>query len=95
MEAVRGLFHPQTLRSQDVEPINRHYIAPGKLMGNGHIDTFNGRMRDELLNESLYFALDHARELTSTWVADDNTARSPFHTRHLDTRGICRGSMNH
>jgi putative transposase len=32
-------------------------------------------MRDELLNESLFFGLDHARQLIAAWVADYNTAR--------------------
>jgi putative transposase len=44
-------------------------------MQNGYIESFNGRMRDELLNESLFFGLDHARELIATWVEDYNTAR--------------------
>ena len=35
----------------------------------------NGRMRDELLNESLFFGLDHARQLIASWVEDYNTAR--------------------
>jgi transposase InsO family protein len=34
-----------------------HYIAPGKPMQNGYVESFNGRMRDELLNESLFFGL--------------------------------------
>jgi putative transposase len=55
--------------------IEWHYIAPGKPMQNGYIESFNGRMRDELLNESLFFGLDHARELIASWVEDDNTAR--------------------
>lgn len=38
-----------------------HTIAPGKPMQNGYVESFNGRMRDELLNESLFFGLDHAR----------------------------------
>ena len=38
-----------------------HYIAPGKPMQNGFCESFNGRMRDELLNETLFFGLDHAR----------------------------------
>jgi transposase InsO family protein len=33
-----------------------HYIAPGKPMQNGYIESFNGRRRDELLNESLFLA---------------------------------------
>jgi transposase InsO family protein len=38
------------------------FIAPGKPMQNGFCESFNGRMRDELLNESLFLGLDHARE---------------------------------
>jgi putative transposase len=52
-----------------------HYIAPGKPMQNGYIESFNGRMRDELLNESLFIDLDQARQLISAWIADYNTAR--------------------
>ncbi|WP_245414022.1 IS3 family transposase, partial [Fulvimarina endophytica] len=52
-----------------------HYIAPGKPMQNGFVESFNGRMRDELLNESLFLGLDHARELIATWVSDFNTQR--------------------
>ena len=52
-----------------------HYIAPGKPMQNGFCESFNGRMRDELLNESLFFGLDHARSAIAEWVADFNTAR--------------------
>ena len=37
-----------------------HFIAPGKPMQNGFCESFNGRMRDELLNESLFLGLDHA-----------------------------------
>ena len=52
-----------------------HYIAPGKPMQNGYIESFNGRMRDELLNESLFLDLDQARQIIAAWVADYNTAR--------------------
>jgi len=52
-----------------------HYVAPGKPMQNGYIESFNGRMRDELLNESLFFGLDHARKAIGAWVADYNTTR--------------------
>ena len=38
-----------------------HYIALGKPMQNGYVESFNGRMRDELLNETLFLSLDHAR----------------------------------
>ena len=52
-----------------------HYIAPGRPMQNGYIESFNGRMRDELLNESLFVDLDQARQLIGAWTADYNTAR--------------------
>lgn len=44
-------------------------------MQNGYIESFNGRMRDELLNESLFIDLNHARQLIDDWVTDYNTAR--------------------
>jgi transposase InsO family protein len=50
--------------------IEWHYIAPGKPMQNGYIESFNGRMRDELLNESLFLGLADARLAITAWVAD-------------------------
>lgn len=52
-----------------------HFIAPGKPMQNGFCESFNGRMRDELLNESLFLGLDHARETIARWVDDYNERR--------------------
>ena len=52
-----------------------HYIAPGKPMQNGFVESFNGRMRDEFLNETLFRNLAHARDLIAAWVNDYNTAR--------------------
>ena len=55
--------------------IDWHYIAPGKPMQNGYVESFNGKMRDELLNETLFFSLDHARQAIAEWVEDYNTSR--------------------
>ena len=52
-----------------------HFIAPGKPMQNGICEAFNGRMRDELLNETLFFGLEHARSAVARWVADYNHTR--------------------
>ena len=52
-----------------------HYIAPGKPTQNGYIESFIGRMRDELLNESLFIDLGQARQLIDAWAIDYNTAR--------------------
>ena len=51
------------------------YIAPGKPMQNGFVESFNGRMRDELLNETLFRSLDHARVAIARWAEDYDTAR--------------------
>ncbi|MBY5356482.1 IS3 family transposase [Rhizobium leguminosarum] len=52
-----------------------HYIAPWKPTQNGYVESFNGRMRDELLNESLFFGLDHARSAIAEWAEDYNHFR--------------------
>ncbi|MCE0507339.1 IS3 family transposase [Roseivivax sp. GX 12232] len=52
-----------------------HFIAPGKPMQNGICEAFNGRMRDELLNETLFVSLHHARDATARWVIDYNSCR--------------------
>ncbi len=55
--------------------IEWHYIAPGKPMQNGFVESFNGRMRDELLNETMFRNLAQARVVIAAWVTDYNTER--------------------
>ena len=52
-----------------------HYIAPGKPQQNGHNESFNGRLRDELLNETLFRSLPHARAALEAWRRDYNETR--------------------
>jgi len=52
-----------------------HYIQPGRPMQNGYVESFNGRMRDELLNETLFLSLAHARVEIAAWVEDYNRER--------------------
>jgi len=52
-----------------------HYIAPGKPTQNAFIESFNGRLRDELLNETLFASLAHARVALDAWKDDYNTVR--------------------
>jgi putative transposase len=60
--------------SQD-RGIDWHYIAPGKPTQNAFIESFNGKLRDELLNETLFRSLGHAREALAIWKNDYNTVR--------------------
>jgi transposase InsO family protein len=55
------------LRWSQEKSINWHYIALGKPTQNAFIESFNGRLRDELLNETLFVSLDHAREALCDW----------------------------
>ncbi len=59
----------------DKARVEWHYIAPGKPMQNAFIESFNGRLRDELLNETLFSSLPHARAMLTLWRADYNTSR--------------------
>lgn len=52
-----------------------HYIAPGKPMQNGFVESFNGRLRDECLNEHLFDNLRQARDLITDWRMDYNYER--------------------
>jgi len=52
-----------------------HFIAPGKPMQNGICEAFNGRMRDELLNETIFYDLHHARAALARWVDTYNRQR--------------------
>jgi putative transposase len=44
-------------------------------MQNGSVESFNGRMRDELLNEHLFDSLRHARNSVAAWRDDFNLHR--------------------
>ncbi len=59
----------------DQTGVGWHYIAPGKPQQNGYNESFNGRLRDELLNETLFRSLPHARAVLETWRRDYNEQR--------------------
>jgi putative transposase len=52
-----------------------HYIAPGKPTQNAFVESFNGRLRDELLNETLFSSLAQVRVVLAAWRADYNGTR--------------------
>jgi len=60
---------------QEDRGVQWHYIAPGKPTQNGFIESFNGRLRDECLNEHLFTNLSEARRIIEAWRIDYNTRR--------------------
>ncbi|MGX1501284.1 transposase InsO family protein [Labrenzia sp. MBR-25] len=63
------------LKWQQDRSVEWHYIAPGKPMQNGFVESFNGRLRDECLNEHLFRSYRHARNIIETWRTDYNLNR--------------------
>lgn len=55
--------------------IEHWLIEPGRPMQNGYIESFNGKFRDECLNEHWFMSLDHAREVIADWRRDYNEVR--------------------
>ena len=51
------------------------YIEPGKPMQNGHVESFNGKLRDECLNTHWFTSLRQARNIIESWRTDYNEAR--------------------
>ena len=85
--AMRG--RPAGLRSDNgPELCSRHYLAwclerhvqpihiqPGRPMQNGHVESFNGRLRDECLNTSWFWNLWDARRKIAAWREEYNRRR--------------------
>ena len=67
-------FGAQHIRPQSLR-FDWHYIEPGKPQQNAFIENFNGRLRDELLNETLFTSLAQARVELEEWRRDYNTER--------------------
>ena len=55
--------------------VRLEFIRPGKPMDNGHIESFNGRLRDECLNQNVFLSLADARDTIESWRQDYNRQR--------------------
>ena len=60
------------LAKLQVKPL---FIESGSLWENGYIQSFNGKMRDELLNGEIFYTLKEARVLIEIWRKEYNTIR--------------------
>ena len=62
-----------------------HYIDPGKPQQNGLIESFNGSLRDECLNEEIFDSLTDARQKLAIWRYDYNNVRPHSSLGNLTT----------
>jgi len=51
------------------------FIEPGNPWNNGNIESFNGKMRDELLDREIFFTLEVAKTLIARWREEYNHVR--------------------
>ena len=66
------------------------FIQPGKPTENGHIESFNGRLRDECLNVNQFVTLDDARAKIEAWRHDYNRNRPHSSLRNLTPHEFAR-----
>lgn len=55
--------------------VKQDFISPGKPVENSYIESFNGKFRDECLNQHYFTSLNEAREIIEMWREDYNTVR--------------------
>jgi putative transposase len=63
------------LRWSQQRQVEWHYIAPGKPMRNGFVESFDGRLRDECLHETLFASLARGRAIPTARQLDQNAVR--------------------
>ena len=51
------------------------YIEPGSPWENGYVESFNARLRDELLNSEIFYSLREAQIIIESWRRHYNTVR--------------------
>lgn len=79
-EAIRVDHGPEFVctavrRWSERRKVRLDYIAPGKPMQNGHIESFNGKFRDECLNTHWFTTMRQAQNIIESWRTDYNQAR--------------------
>ena len=78
------------------------FIRPGKPVDNCYIESFNGRLRDECLNEHWFITMQHARSTIEAWRVEYNTERThsslndltPEEFKHAHASGKFTGSVS-
>jgi len=79
-QAIRVDNRPE-FRGLELDPwayqngVKLHFIQPGKPTQNGHVESFNGKLRDECLNQEWFTSLPHARTILARWQQDYNWVR--------------------
>jgi putative transposase len=81
--------------------VKLNFIRPGKPVENAYIESFNGKLRDECLNENWFVTLKDTREATEAWRIDYNEFRphsslgdlSPLQYVHKTEKTLVRSGL--
>jgi putative transposase len=74
--------------------VRLHFIQPGKPTQNAFVESFNGRFRDECLNEHEFASLAHARSIIESWRLDYNANRPHKSLGNQTPEEFARGLQN-
>ena len=69
------------------------HIQPGRPMQNGHVESFNGRLRDECLNPNWFTSLSDARRKVESWRLDYNLQRPHSSLNYLPPAEFARTAV--
>lgn len=72
--------------------VQLHFIPPGRPMENGYMESFNGKFRDECLNENWFVDLADARQKIEEWRCDYNQERPHSALGYLTPAEFAQGS---
>ncbi len=76
-----------------INEIKIHFIRPGKPTENGHIESFNGRLRDECLNTHCFLSIRDAQSSIEAWREDYNHYRPHSSIGNITPREFARRKM--
>ena len=71
------------------------FTRPGKPTDNGHIESFNGKFRDECLNQYVFSSVHDARQTVEAWRQDYNQRRPHSSLGWLTPEEFCRQNRTH
>lgn len=68
-------IYTRIVRYRELKPCKTAFIEPGSPRENGYVESFNARMRDELLNREIFYSVREAQIIIQGWRNHYNTKR--------------------
>ena len=78
------------MRGPTPRGVTLRFIRPGKPIENAYVESFNGKFRDECLNEHWFVSLADAKAVIEAWRVDYNTVRPHSSLAGAYAEPVCR-----